>query len=169
MGFQTPSAPWVLSLAPSLGTLCSVLWMIVSIHFCICYWRLDSGSINRPSPWLPTTDLYDMGNKQSKLPASHLSQWPKHRVDAGHHLTHSNSCRQGCGTRGTSLYCLKEWKLTHLQCNSYSFWFLRKLGIQTQLQDSWTYIQRLLQPPVKTFGEVCSYLFIHRSKHLETT
>jgi hypothetical protein len=31
MGLQTSSAPWVLSLAPSLGTLCSVQWMIVSI------------------------------------------------------------------------------------------------------------------------------------------
>jgi hypothetical protein len=35
-GLQTPSAPWVLSLAPSLGTLCSIQWMIVSIHVCIC-------------------------------------------------------------------------------------------------------------------------------------
>jgi hypothetical protein len=33
---KTPSVPWVLSLAPSLGTLCSVQWMTVSIHFCIC-------------------------------------------------------------------------------------------------------------------------------------
>ena len=37
MGLQTPSAPWVLSLAPSLGTLCSVQWMAVSIHFYICH------------------------------------------------------------------------------------------------------------------------------------
>ena len=36
MGLQTPSAPWVLSLAPSLGTLCSIQWMAVSIHFCFC-------------------------------------------------------------------------------------------------------------------------------------
>ena len=36
MGLQTPSAPWVLSPAPSLGTLCSVQWMTVSSHFCIC-------------------------------------------------------------------------------------------------------------------------------------
>jgi hypothetical protein len=36
MGLQTPSAPWVLSLAPSLGTLCSGQWMTVSTHFCIC-------------------------------------------------------------------------------------------------------------------------------------
>jgi hypothetical protein len=36
MGLQTPSDPWVLSLGPSLGTLCSVQWMSVSIHFCIC-------------------------------------------------------------------------------------------------------------------------------------
>ena len=35
MGLQTPSAPWVLSLAPSLGTLCSLQWMAVNIHFCI--------------------------------------------------------------------------------------------------------------------------------------
>jgi hypothetical protein len=35
MGLQTPSAPWELSLAPSLGTLCSIQWMTVSIHFCI--------------------------------------------------------------------------------------------------------------------------------------
>jgi hypothetical protein len=36
MGVQAPSAPWVLSLAPSLGTLCSVQWLAVSIHFSIC-------------------------------------------------------------------------------------------------------------------------------------
>ena len=35
MGLQTLSAPWVFSLAPSLGTLCSIQWMTVSIHFCI--------------------------------------------------------------------------------------------------------------------------------------
>jgi hypothetical protein len=35
MGLQTPSAPWALSLAPSLGTLCSVQWMDESIHLCI--------------------------------------------------------------------------------------------------------------------------------------
>jgi hypothetical protein len=36
MGFQTPSAPWVLSLAPSLENLCSIQSVIVSIHFYIC-------------------------------------------------------------------------------------------------------------------------------------
>jgi hypothetical protein len=36
MGLQTPSAPWVLSLAPPLETLCSVQWMAVSLHYCIC-------------------------------------------------------------------------------------------------------------------------------------
>jgi hypothetical protein len=36
MGLQIPSAPWILSLTPSLGTLCSIQWMAVSIHFCIC-------------------------------------------------------------------------------------------------------------------------------------
>jgi hypothetical protein len=35
MVLQTPSAPWVLSLAPSLGFLFSVEWMAVSIHLCI--------------------------------------------------------------------------------------------------------------------------------------
>jgi hypothetical protein len=35
MGLQTLSAPWVLSLAPPMGTLCSVQWMAVCIHFCI--------------------------------------------------------------------------------------------------------------------------------------
>jgi hypothetical protein len=35
MELQTPSAPWVLSLTPSLRTLCSVQWMAVRIHFCI--------------------------------------------------------------------------------------------------------------------------------------
>ena len=32
MGLQTPSAPWFLSLAPSLGTLCSIQWIAVSIY-----------------------------------------------------------------------------------------------------------------------------------------
>jgi hypothetical protein len=36
MGLQTPSASWVLSLAPLLRTLYYVQWMAVSIHFCIC-------------------------------------------------------------------------------------------------------------------------------------
>ena len=31
-GFKPPSAPWICSLAPSLGTLCSVQWMAESIH-----------------------------------------------------------------------------------------------------------------------------------------
>ena len=33
---QTPLTPWVLSLARSFLSLCSVLWMTVSIHFSIC-------------------------------------------------------------------------------------------------------------------------------------
>jgi hypothetical protein len=36
MELQTPSAPWVLSLAPPMGTLCSVQWLAESIHLCIC-------------------------------------------------------------------------------------------------------------------------------------
>jgi hypothetical protein len=42
MGLQTPSGPWVLSLVPSLGTLCSAQWMTVSIHFCICQVLVES-------------------------------------------------------------------------------------------------------------------------------
>jgi hypothetical protein len=36
MRLQTLSAPWVLSLAHSLGTLFSVQWVAVSIHFWVC-------------------------------------------------------------------------------------------------------------------------------------
>jgi hypothetical protein len=36
MGLQTTSAPWVLSLAHSWGTLCSIQWTAVSLHFCVC-------------------------------------------------------------------------------------------------------------------------------------
>jgi hypothetical protein len=36
MGLQTSSAPSVLSLTPPLGTPCSVEWLAVSIHLCIC-------------------------------------------------------------------------------------------------------------------------------------
>jgi hypothetical protein len=36
MGLQTPSALWVFSLAPSLGTLCLIQWMAVSFYFCNC-------------------------------------------------------------------------------------------------------------------------------------
>jgi hypothetical protein len=36
MGLQIPSDPWVLSLAPSLGTLCTAQWMTVNIHFYNC-------------------------------------------------------------------------------------------------------------------------------------
>jgi hypothetical protein len=36
MGLQNTWAPWFLSLAPLLGILCSVQWMAVRIHLCIC-------------------------------------------------------------------------------------------------------------------------------------
>jgi hypothetical protein len=36
IGLQTPLAPWVFSLAPSLGALCSIQYMNVNIHFCFC-------------------------------------------------------------------------------------------------------------------------------------
>ena len=35
MGLLTPSAPWVFSLVPPLGTLCSAHWLSVSICLCI--------------------------------------------------------------------------------------------------------------------------------------
>jgi hypothetical protein len=42
MGLQTPSAPWVLSLVPPLGTLCLVQWLAESIHLCICQALVES-------------------------------------------------------------------------------------------------------------------------------
>ena len=36
MWLQTPSDPWILSLAPLLGTQYSIQWIAVSIHLCIC-------------------------------------------------------------------------------------------------------------------------------------
>ena len=36
MGLQTSSAPWVLSLTPSLCILCSVQWLAMSIFLCNC-------------------------------------------------------------------------------------------------------------------------------------
>jgi hypothetical protein len=41
MGLQTSSAPWVLSLAPPLGILCSVQWLALSIHLCFCQALVD--------------------------------------------------------------------------------------------------------------------------------
>jgi hypothetical protein len=35
MGLQTPSTPWVLSVASPLGILCSVQWLAQSMHLCI--------------------------------------------------------------------------------------------------------------------------------------
>ena len=36
MGLQAPSGPWVLSLVPPLGTLCSVQGLTESTYLCIC-------------------------------------------------------------------------------------------------------------------------------------
>jgi hypothetical protein len=55
MGLQTSSAPWVLSLAPSLGTLSSVQWITVSIHFCIC--QALSESLRRQLHQVPVSKL----------------------------------------------------------------------------------------------------------------
>ena len=41
LGKWMGQCPWVLSLAPSLGTLCSIQWIAVSIHFCICQALVD--------------------------------------------------------------------------------------------------------------------------------
>jgi hypothetical protein len=35
-GLQTPLVPSVLSLTPPFGDPCSVQWLALSIHFCIC-------------------------------------------------------------------------------------------------------------------------------------
>ena len=43
MGLQTPSAPWVPSLVPSLGTLCSVQWMVTSTSVFTRHWQSLSG------------------------------------------------------------------------------------------------------------------------------
>jgi hypothetical protein len=44
MGLQTPSAPWVLSLAPPSGTLCLVQWLAESIHSVfVRHWQSLSG------------------------------------------------------------------------------------------------------------------------------
>ena len=39
---QTPLAPWVLSLAPSLRTLCSVQWLAENVPHCICHALAES-------------------------------------------------------------------------------------------------------------------------------
>ena len=55
MGFQTPSAPSVLSLTPPLGTLCSVQWMAVSLHFYI--FRVLAESLRRQLYQSPVSKL----------------------------------------------------------------------------------------------------------------
>jgi prolipoprotein diacylglyceryltransferase len=55
MGQKTPSAPWVFSLAPSLGTLCSVQWMAVSFHLGIC--QALSGPLRRQLYQAPVSKL----------------------------------------------------------------------------------------------------------------
>ena len=37
MALQNHSAPWILSLPPPLGTLCSVQWLAESVPLCICH------------------------------------------------------------------------------------------------------------------------------------
>ena len=71
MELQIPSAPWILSLAPSFGTLCSVQWEAASIHLCICqalaglsgdrYNRLLSASTcSHPQKYLGRLIVYGM-------------------------------------------------------------------------------------------------------------
>jgi hypothetical protein len=57
LGQQTPSAAWVLSLAPSLGTLWSIQWMAVSIYFCIgLRWeQVLSSPLDTKLPSMPLT------------------------------------------------------------------------------------------------------------------
>ena len=46
---------WVLSLAPSLGTLCSVQWIAVSIHYCI--WQTLVETLRRQLYQAPVSKL----------------------------------------------------------------------------------------------------------------
>jgi hypothetical protein len=51
VGLESPSIPSVLFLTPLLGTLCSVQWLVVSIHLCICKTSQEtaiSGSFQHP-------------------------------------------------------------------------------------------------------------------------
>jgi hypothetical protein len=90
MGLQIPSAPSVLSLALPLGTLCSVQWFVVSIHFCICeilsgdsYIRLLSASTCwHPQYCLGLVSAYGMdpqvGQSLDGLSFSLCSKWKDH-------------------------------------------------------------------------------------------
>jgi hypothetical protein len=82
MGLQTPSAPRVLSLAPSLGILCSVQWMAVSIHFCICEAlaeplrrELLSGSCHHALVGIHTMPVFG-DCKWDGSPGESVSRWP---------------------------------------------------------------------------------------------
>jgi hypothetical protein len=44
MELQIPSASWVLSLNPPLGTPWSVQWLATNIHFCICQAQILDGN-----------------------------------------------------------------------------------------------------------------------------
>jgi hypothetical protein len=54
-GLQTPSTPSVLSLTPLLGTPCSVQWLAVSIHLCIC--KALAGPLRR-QPYQAPLSMY---------------------------------------------------------------------------------------------------------------
>ena len=63
MRLQTPLAPWVLSLAPPFGTLCSVQWLADSIHLCM------SGTSRAPQ------ETAISGSCQKALVGIHNSVW----------------------------------------------------------------------------------------------
>jgi hypothetical protein len=55
MGLQTSSAPWVLSLAPLLGTLHSVQWLAENIHLRI--WQALAEPLRRQLYQAPVNKL----------------------------------------------------------------------------------------------------------------
>jgi hypothetical protein len=58
MGLQTSSAPSVLSLAPPLGSPCSVQWLAVSICLCICQALAEPLKRQLFDPWPSSFCVY---------------------------------------------------------------------------------------------------------------
>ena len=82
MGLQTSWNPWVLSLAHLLRTLCSVQWLTVSIHFCICQalaepFRKPLHQAPVSKLLLPSTIVSGFGGGiRDGTPGGAVSRWP---------------------------------------------------------------------------------------------
>jgi hypothetical protein len=61
MGQANLFSPWVFSIPPSLGTLCSVHWMAESIHLCICQVLAEP---LRRQPHQPSVSKYLLASTQ---------------------------------------------------------------------------------------------------------